>query len=192
MDGAPMDEFPGWAKRMAELQVQAYRIQYGLENFSVVRPCNVYGPGDNFDPANAMVIPSLMARIRAGEDPLVVWGDGTSVRDFAYSRDVAEGILLAAHHGTGGRAVNLASGAGVSIRELVETLSRVVPFRCRFDAGKSGGFPRRVMDISLARRLLHYNPSTSLEEGLRLTWEWYAAHPDEHLKKKNYFRDAER
>ncbi|MBU1261715.1 NAD(P)-dependent oxidoreductase, partial [bacterium] len=63
LDGPPMDMFPGWAKRMAELQVQAYKIQYGLDNFSIVRPCNVYGPGDNFDPNNAMVIPSLMHRI---------------------------------------------------------------------------------------------------------------------------------
>ena len=55
----PMDMFPGWAKRMAEMQVEAYHIQYGLENFAVVRPCNVYGPGDNFDPKNAMVVPSL-------------------------------------------------------------------------------------------------------------------------------------
>ena len=83
----PMDMFPGWAKRMAELQVQAYKIQYGIDTFAVVRPCNVYGPGDNFDPRNAMVIPSLMHRIRNGEDPLVVWGDGNAVRDFAYSKE---------------------------------------------------------------------------------------------------------
>src|SRR4030042_1230323 len=82
----PMDMFPGWAKRMAEMQVQAYRIQYGLENFAIVRPCNVYGPGDNFDPVNAMVIPSLMHRIYHGEDPLMVWGDGSAIRDFGYSR----------------------------------------------------------------------------------------------------------
>ncbi|MGD2095867.1 MAG: NAD-dependent epimerase/dehydratase family protein, partial [Phycisphaerales bacterium] len=63
LNGPPMDMFPGWAKRMAELQIQAYKIQYSLENFSVVRPCNVYGPGDNFDPDNAMVIPTLMYRI---------------------------------------------------------------------------------------------------------------------------------
>ncbi|MBU1598499.1 NAD(P)-dependent oxidoreductase, partial [bacterium] len=62
LDSLPMD-FAGWAKRMAELQIYAYRVQYNLDNFSIVRPCNVYGPGDNFDPNNAMVIPSLMHRI---------------------------------------------------------------------------------------------------------------------------------
>ena len=62
-EGFPMDIYPGWAKRMAELQINAYQKQYGF-NWSIVRPCNVYGPGDNFDPNNAMVIPSLMMRIQ--------------------------------------------------------------------------------------------------------------------------------
>ena len=84
-----MDMFPGWAKRMAELQIKAYAKQYGLNNYSIVRPCNVYGPGDNFDPKNAMVIPTLMQRIFNKEDPVIVWGDGSAIRDFAYSSDVA-------------------------------------------------------------------------------------------------------
>lgn len=185
----PMDMFPGWAKRVAEMQVQAYRIQYGLENFAVVRPCNVYGPGDNFDPQNAMVIPSLMYRIYHGEDPLVVWGDGSAIRDFAYSRDVAEGVILALHHGTQGRYVNLGSGQGYTIRELVETLNKFIPFNYRFDDTKSSGFPKRVMDISLAREMLGYNPTTSLLSGLKKTWEWYVANADEYLARKNYFKE---
>ena len=186
----PMDMFPGWAKRMAEMQVQAYQIQYDLKNFAVVRPCNVYGPGDNFDPKNAMVIPSLMYRIYHGEDPLVVWGDGTAIRDFAYSKDVAEGVILALYHGTQGRYVNLGSGQGYTIRELVETLSKVVSFNYRFDDSKSSGFPKRVMDISLARQALGYNPATSLQEGLKQTWEWYMFNQEEYLKRKNYFTEG--
>ena len=85
-----MDMFPGWAKRMAELQIKAYAKQYGLNTYSIVRPCNVYGPGDNFDPKNAMVIPTLMQRIFNKENPVVVWGDGSAIRDFAYSSDVAK------------------------------------------------------------------------------------------------------
>jgi GDP-L-fucose synthase len=171
------------------MQVQAYRIQYGLENFAVVRPCNVYGPGDNFDPQNAMVIPSLMYRIYHGEDPLVVWGDGSAIRDFAYSRDVAEGVILALHHGTQGRYVNLGSGQGYTIRELVETLNKFIPFNYRFDDTKSSGFPKRVMDISLAREMLGYNPTTSLLSGLKKTWEWYVANANEFLARKNYFKE---
>lgn len=185
--GSPMDMFPGWAKRMAELQVQAYKIQYGLENFAVVRPCNVYGPGDNFDPNNAMVIPTLMYRIAQKENPVVIWGDGSAIRDFAYSDDLAEGVILALWHGTKGRYVNLSGGRGYSIKELVETLQRVTPFKAQFDASKPAGFPKRVMDIKLAKELIGYEPSTSLEEGLRKTWEWYQKNQDEYLKRKNYF-----
>jgi len=188
-EGPPMDMFPGWAKRMAELQIQAYKTQYGLTNFSIVRPCNVYGPGDNFDPENAMVIPSLMHRIYHKEDPVVVWGDGTAVRDFAFSRDVAEGVILALHYGTDGGFVNLGSGKGYSIKELVETLASFLDFNYEFDTTKPAGFPKRVMDISLAKKMIHYNPSTSLKDGLQETWSWFIKNQDEYLKKKNYFKD---
>lgn len=186
-EGPPMDMFPGWAKRMAEMQVRAYQIQYGLTHYAVVRPCNVYGPGDNFDPANAMVIPTLMRRIFSKEDPVVIWGNGTAIRDFAYSGDVADGVILALYYGTGGRYVNLGSGIGYTIKELVEALQSVVPFRAQFDHTKPAGFPRRVMDISLARNLLGYNPQVSLQEGLQHTWDWYMEHHDEYLQRQNYF-----
>ena len=189
-DSPPMDFYAGWAKRMAEFQIQTYKIQYGLKNFSVVRPCNVYGPGDNFDPKNAMVIPTLMYRIFNNEDPVVVWGDGSAIRDFAYSRDVAEGIILALYHGTGNHPfVNLGSGQGYTIRELVETLNSFLDFNYHFDTTKPSGFPRRVMDISLAKDVIDYNPTTSLREGLKETWGWFVENQDEYLKKKNYFLD---
>lgn len=188
-EGTPMDMFPGWAKRMAELQVQAYKIQYNLNYFAIVRPCNVYGPGDNFDPNNAMVIPSLMHRIYQKENPVLIWGDGTAVRDFAYSRDVAEGVILALYHGTDSGFVNLGSGRGVSIKELVETLKSFLNFNYKFDTTKSSGFPKRVMDISLAQKTIDYNPSTSLIDGLKETWNWFTGHQEEYLNKKNYFKD---
>lgn len=186
LDSLPMD-FAGWAKRVAELQVEAYHTQYGLESFAVVRPSNVYGPGDNFDPDNAMVIPSLMCRIRRGEDPLVVWGDGSAVRDFVYSRDVAEGVILALYHGTQGGFLNLGSGRECTIRQLIEALHAFLDFRYEFDASKPTGYPKRVMDISLARERLGYDPSTSLLDGLQETWAWYIEHEDEYKNKKNYF-----
>lgn len=184
----PMDLFPGWAKRMAELQIKAYKIQYGLDNFSVVRPCNVYGPGDNFDPESAMVIPSLMAKIYRGDNPVIIWSDGSAVRDFLYSRDAAEGIVLALYYGTNGRFVNLGSGKGYSIRELAETLKKVVDFNYKFDKTKPSGFPKRVMAISLATKLIRWKPETPLEEGLKETWGWFLKNKKEYLKKKNYFK----
>lgn len=189
LDGPPMDMYPGWAKRMAELQIKAYKTQYGLENFSIVRPCNVYGPGDNFDPDNAMVIPTLMYRIYNKENPVTVWGDGSAIRDFAYSKDVAEGIILALYHGTKSGFVNLGSGEGYSIRELVETLNSFLDFNYEFDTSKPPGFPRRIMDISLAKELIDYSPTTTLLEGLKETWQWYVNNQDEYLDKKNYFKE---
>lgn len=188
-EGPPMDMFPGWAKRMAEMQIKAYKIQYGLDNFAVVRPCNVYGPGDNFDPSNAMVIPSLMYRIYHKENPVAIWGDGAAIRDFVYSKDVAEGVILALYHGTNSGFVNLGSGKGISIKELVETLHSFLDFNYYFDSSKASGFPRRVMDVSLAKKTIDYNPSTSLLDGLKQTWNWFIKNQDEYLKKKNYFKD---
>lgn len=187
-EGPPMD-FASWAKRMGELQIYAYNVQYHLENFSIVRPCNVYGPGDNFDPKSAMVIPALISRIYHHENPLVVWGDGSAVRDFAFSRDVAEGVMLALYHGTKSHFVNLGSGKGYAIQELVETLHSFLDFTYTFDATKPSGAPKKVMDITLARQLIDYNPTTSLLEGLKQTWHWFVEHPGEHLKKINYFAD---
>jgi len=187
LTGEPMDMFPGWAKRMAEKQVEAYLIQYGLKNIAIVRPANIYGPGDNFDPENAMVIPSLMHRIHSGEDPVVIWGDGGAIRDFAYSRDVAEGIIQALYYGTDGKFVNLGSGTGCTIAVLVDVLNEFLDFNYKFDTTKPPGFPRRVMDISLAREMICYEPSTSLEDGLKETWEWFIKNADEYKNRKNYF-----
>jgi len=185
---APMD-FAGWAKRMAELQIHAYKRQYGLDGYSIVRPSNVYGPGDNFDPKNAMVVGSLMNRIVSGENPLTVWGDGTAIRDLVFCRDVAEGCILALHHGTGGRYVNLGSGRGHTTRELVETLREFLDFEYKFDPTKPTGYPKRVMDITLARELIGYNPTTTLRQGLEETWQWFLAHRNEYLNRKNYFAE---
>ena len=186
----PMDHYPGWGKRIAEMQIETYKIQYGLDNFAIVRPCNVYGPGDNFDPKSAMVVPTLLARVANGEDPVKIWGDGTAIRDFAYSVDVAKGIIQALYHGTRGQFVNLASGKGHSIRELVEAINSFVDFNYEFDPSKPSGYPRRVMDITRAREWIGYDPQTSLVEGLEATWKWLQAHGDEHLLRKNYFKES--
>ena len=186
----PMDMFPGWAKRMAELQCEAYLKQYGNAYFSVVRPCTVYGPGDNFDPENAMVIPTLMSRIANGEKPVRIWGDGTAVRDFLYSRDAAEGCILALHHGTRGSFVNLGSGVGYSIRELVEGLRSFLEFEYEFDVTKPAGYPRRVMDMRRAKEWIDFEAQTSLVDGLKGAWSWFMENRQEYLNRKNYWTES--
>jgi GDP-L-fucose synthase len=185
---APMDMYPGWAKRIAEMQIMAYKIQYGMNNFSIVRPSNIYGPGDNFDEVNAMVIPSLIARIARGDDPVMIWGDGSSERDFLYSSDAAVGIILACIRGTDSKPVNLGCGYGISIAELVQTMHQITDFKEFFDVSKPAGFPRRIMNLDLASKLIGFKPQVELVDGLRATWNWYIRYSDEHLNKKNYFR----
>jgi len=184
----PMDMFPGWAKRMAELQVEAYRIQYGLNNFAIVRPSNIYGPGDNFDEANAMVIPTLMARVQRGDKPVLIWGDGSAVRDFLHATDCARGMILACLRGTDSKPINLGCGYGITIRQMVETLQKVTPFEAFFDTSKPSGFPMRVMDGTNAKKVIGFEPQVSLFDGLKGTWEWFLANANEHEKKVNYFR----
>lgn len=184
----PMDMFPGWAKRMAEMQVQAYKKQYNLKNFFIVRPCNVYGPGDNFDPKNAMVIPTLMNRIYKKENPVTIWGDGSAVRDFAYAGDVADGIILTIIKGTGKlNFLNLGSGNGYTIKKLVKTLSEIVKFNYKFDKTKNSGFPKRVMSVKNAKKILGYEPEFSLKKGLKETWDWYIKNSKQNKKRHNYF-----
>ena len=118
---SPNDRFAGWAKRMGELQAEAYAIEYGWNDICIVRPANVYGPYDNFDPENAMVIPSLIYRALSGENPLAVWGDGTAIRDFIHARDAAVGMMRVVELGIR-EPINLGTGRGVSIREIVDII----------------------------------------------------------------------
>ncbi|MBD1169022.1 NAD(P)-dependent oxidoreductase [Pelagibacterales bacterium SAG-MED08] len=185
----PMDMFPGWAKRLAELQIVAYKKQFKLENYYVVRPCNIYGPGDNFDPNNAMVIPSLLYRIFNKESPVKIWGDGSAIRDFAYSEDVADGIILTMIKGTGNfDFLNLGSGKGYKIKELVETMASFIDFKYEFDSSKDSGFKVRVMDISNAKSIIGYNPQTTLRQGLEKTWKWFLKNNEITKLRHNYLK----
>jgi GDP-L-fucose synthase len=167
------DRFAGWAKRMGELQAEAYRLEYGWDRIAVVRPANVYGAFDNFDLENATAVAALIKRAVDGEDPLVVWGDGSAERDFVHARDVARGTLLVAEN-MPPHPVNLGSGVPVSIRRLVETIVGNLDRRpeVRWDTAKPSGDRRRVLDITRARAL-GFEPAVTLEAGVRETLAWY-------------------
>ena len=193
-DGPPhhADFYGGWAKRMGELQAEAYRLEYGWDKIAIVRPANVYGPYDNFDPKTAMVVPALISRAAGGENPLVVWGDGSAIRDFIFARDCARGMLLALEKGANCTPINLGSGQGVSIRQLVETILRCFPNppEVVWDTSKPSGQRIRVMDIGRAKEMLDFQPRTSLEEGVRETVEWYLSNSDRAGNRFNVFYQA--
>ena len=171
----PSDAFAGWAKRMGELQASAYKEQYGWDRIALVRPVNVYGAYDDFDPRTAQVIPALIARVLGGENPLRVWGDGSAVRDFLHATDAARGMLLALEKYACGVPVNLGSGVGYSIREVLETILDVAGVRPRveWDTSRPVGERYRVADITRARTELGFEPSVSLRDGIAEAVEWY-------------------
>ncbi len=171
---SPNDRFAGWAKRMGELQAEAYKIEYNWDKISIVRPANVYGPYDNFDPANAMVIPSLIRRVLDGERPLTVWGDGSPIRDFIFSKDVARGMLLAVEKGIN-EPINLGSGSGVTIKQIAEIVAANVPggpVDIQWDITKPKGDAKRLMDMTRANGY-GFAPETNIEEGIKQTIQWY-------------------
>lgn len=183
------DRFAGWAKRMGELQAESYKIEYGWDKISIVRPANVYGPFDNFDPKTAMVIPSLINRAMSGENPLVVWGDGSPIRDFIYSKDVARGMIMAVERGVN-VPLNLGSGKGVTIKEIAELIATNVPssgVKIVWDKDKPKGDKKRLMSMKRAKKLLGFKPLYSLEQGIKETIEWYIKNKENVDKRYNVF-----
>ena len=168
----------GLAKKMLLVQSQAYREQYGF-NSVVLFPVNLYGPRDNFDLESSHVIPALIRKIdeatRTGASEVTVWGDGSPTREFLYVADCAEGILAAAERYDGSEPINLGSGQEIAIRELGPLIARLMDYRGRFvyDTSKPNGQPRRQLSIERAKRLLGWQPTTSLEEGLKQTIAWW-------------------
>jgi len=168
----------GLAKKMLLVQGQAYRQQYGFDVIHLV-PVNLYGPGDNFDPASSHVIPALIkkcvdARL-AGADHIDVWGTGSASREFLFVDDAAEGIVLGAERYDGADPVNLGVGHEITIRELVELIVRLTRFdgTIRWDPSKPDGQPRRALDTSRARERFGFVARTTFEDGLHSTIEWY-------------------
>jgi len=168
---SPNDRFAGWAKRMCELQAEAYKIEYGWDTVAIVRPANVYGPYDNFDSANAMVIPSLIHRALTEDGPLVVWGDGSPVRDFIHARDVARGMLKVVEEGIS-EPINLGSGSGVTIRDVAEAIAQATGKKLVWDTAKPQGDARRLMDMTRAHGY-GFRCTVSLQQGISETIEWY-------------------
>ena len=168
----------GLAKKMLLVQGQAYRQQYGFDVIHLI-PVNLYGPGDNFNPASSHVIPALIKKCvdarEAGEDHIDVWGTGAASREFLYVEDAAEGIVLATERYDGPEPVNLGVGREITIRDLVELIVDQTGFEgeVRWDASKPDGQPRRALDTSRARDWFGFEARTSFEDGLRATIAWY-------------------
>jgi GDP-L-fucose synthase len=171
----------GLAKKMLLVQSQAYRQQYGF-NSIVLFPVNLYGPRDNFDLESSHVIPALIRKcVEARENgtaEIVVWGTGTPTREFLYVEDAAEGILLAAEYYNKSEPVNLGAGFEISIKELVELIVKLTGFSGKviWDRSKPDGQPRRMLDVSKAKKEFGFKATIAFDDGLRRTISWYRTH----------------
>jgi GDP-L-fucose synthase len=170
----------GLAKKMLLVQSQAYRQQYDFNSIFLL-PVNLYGPGDNFDPASSHVIPALMKKcvdaIDSGASYIECWGTGNVSREFIYAGDAAEGILLATEHYDGSEPVNIGAGFEITIKELAEKIAKLTGFKgeIRWDSSKPDGQPRRYLDVSKAKKFFGFEAKTPFDEGLRATIDWYEA-----------------
>jgi GDP-L-fucose synthase len=183
---SPNDKFAGWAKRMGELQAEAYGIQYNKKNISIVRPANVYGAYDNFNPANAMVVPSLIRKAQENKI-LEVWGDGSQIRDFICADDVALGMIYAVENKIT-EPINLGSGKGYSIKEVVDMIVKYSGKQIEVEwlTDKPAGDKIRLFDMTKAKSY-GFDISISLEDGIKFTTEWYLNNKEILDKRYNAF-----
>jgi len=185
---SPPNDFAGRAKLFGEWYATALRAEYNW-NITIVRPANIYGPYDNFDSLNAMVVPSLIKRALT-ENPMTVWGDGSAIRDFIHAEDVAKGMMIMAEKSSD-KPVNLGSGIGVSIKLLVDTIVNCLDSKPTvvWDTSKSNGDIRRLLDTTRANAL-GFQPQISLEQGIKTTIDWYREHKNKTDKRYDIFNTA--
>lgn len=189
-DGMPSknDWFGGWAKRMGELQADVYKIQYGWDKVSIIRPANTYGPYDNFDPKGSMVVPSLIHRLFSGENPLNVWGDGSQLRDLVYSEDVASQMMTMVKNEIN-TILNSGSGKLVSIKELVNVIiecSGIKGVEIFWDKTKPIGDVIRFLDMTKAKTF-GITPKYNLYDGIKETIDWYIENKNNLNNRYDYF-----
>tara|TARA_B100001173_G_scaffold242491_1_gene212431 strand:+ start:47 stop:1036 length:990 start_codon:yes stop_codon:yes gene_type:complete len=185
------DKFAGWAKRMGELQVEAYKKQYNWKNIYIVRPANIYGPYSNFDEKNSMVVASLIKKFVNNNGVVKIWGDGTPIRDFVYSKDVAS-MMIDVVNKEILDPINLGSGEGISISKLVNTIldSKYLKSKPKieFEKDKPMGDKIRVLDMSLAEKN-GIKAKTNLADGLDETIDWYLKNINDVSLKFNAFNN---
>lgn len=169
----PTNEAYAIAKIAGIVQVRSYRRQYGASYVSAM-PTNLYGPGDNFDLETSHVLPALIRRLHeareAGRDAVVLWGSGSPRREFLHVDDLAAACELLLRRYDGEGVVNVGRGEDLTIRELAQTVARVVGYtgELRWDTSRPDGTPRKLLDIGRLTAL-GWRPRIPLEEGIAAT-----------------------
>ena len=163
----------GWMKRYCEKVIEHFQ-DISKTNFAIVRTTAMYGPHDSFN-ERGHVIPQLILKADKGMNPFEVWGDGTQVRDFVYVEDVIDALLLVTEKNPIGKAYNVASGTPTTVKELVETITKIYGYAPKFDfdTTKPTMIPKRLVDVSSIKNDLGWSANHTLEQGLTKTIKWF-------------------
>ena len=166
----------GWMKRFSELACEMYsnKIKKKMTTI-IIRPGNLYGPHDKFDWEKSKVIPALIRRVIEKHDPFVVWGDGKDLKDFLYIDDLIDGLLNSIYKINKHIVMNLASGIPITIREMLEKILNIENYNIKveYDKTKPTMIPKRLINVSYAKKMIKWNPRIDHTEGLRRTINWY-------------------
>ncbi len=169
--------FVGWMKRFTEVLCNMYSNKlFSRMPIIVLRPTNIYGPYDKFDPERSHVLPALIKKVTERQNPLEVWGDGYDERDLIYVDDMVDSIVLAMEKMKTYDPINIGSGECCTVREILNTILRIDGYEDAevvFDPTKPTMIPKRSVSINKAKRILGFVPSISLEEGIRRTIQFY-------------------
>ncbi len=172
----PTNEAYAIAKIAGLKMCQFYKQQYGC-NFISAMPTNLFGVNDNFNLENSHVLPALLRKFieakQNNKQEVTIWGSGTPMREFLFVDDLAEACLFLMENYNGNETVNIGTGEDVSIKELAETIMKIVGFEGNliFDASKPDGAPRKLLNVSKINTL-GWKHQTNLEEGIQKTLNW--------------------
>ncbi|MEQ8427850.1 MAG: GDP-L-fucose synthase [Gammaproteobacteria bacterium] len=161
---------------------QAYRKQYGFNAISMM-PTNLYGPGDNFDLLSSHVLPALIRKFHEGKvngsDSVEIWGTGKPFREFLYVDDMADACCFLMENYDEPEIVNIGTGKDISIADLAKLIKNIVGFEGEivYDNSRPDGTPKKLIDVTRLTNL-GWTSSTSLEEGIRQTYDWYVNNQD--------------
>jgi len=170
----PTNDAYAVAKISGIKMLQDYHKQYGFKSVSLM-PSNLYGIGDNFHPENGHVIPSMMTKFNNSDGKSVTfWGDGTPMREFLYSDDLADACLFAMEHYENAELINVGSGENVTIENLAKTIAGIVGYtgNIEWDTTRPNGTPNRPLDYSKMTEL-GWKPKHNLHQGLKKTYQWF-------------------
>lgn len=173
----PTNDAYALAKIAGIKMCQSYNKQYGT-NYISAMPTNLYGENDNFDLQSSHVMPALIRKFHeaklSNQSSVEVWGTGTPKREFLYSDDLADACVYLMNHYNEDEIINIGVGEDVSIKELAETVQRVVGFEgeLKFDTTKPDGTPRKLVDTTKINQL-GWKADVKLEDGISLAYEWF-------------------